>query len=187
MSVIQAAAVVVPCGLSKGKLMGDEGNRSVYWFATRTVSTSTSKSMRDAICAARILRTSRQVEKAGDDIAAKLHSSARHEFDNAKRAVVECNSCGVRSAVWRNILDRRGRPTCYSCGGTLCEVDFAPVDDYISIREAAEEYGVPKTVVQRQIALGRVLCRMHGSRRVVGRASLESALDLWREEKAAKL
>jgi hypothetical protein len=94
---------------------------------------------------------------------------------DAKRALVECLSCGLRRSIPRVILGRRGRPTCLSCGGTLTEL-VNLVDEFLTPAEVKEEFGVSDHTLNQAAKSKEVIVKHNGKHRTFGRASLERYL-----------
>jgi ribosomal protein S27E len=174
MTLAQAAGVPVPCGFHAGEPMGEQSAKEVYWFATRMTSTKTKQEMRDAICAARIIRASRQ-DLANEERWEKAKSQQQVSLNHAKRVMVECISCGDKQLIPRLVMDRASRPKCWKCGGTLADIGGF-VDDFIPASEACEEYNIAKPALTRAALRGQVLRKKEGAKWLYGRSSLEKFL-----------
>ena len=175
MSLVEAAAVPVPCGNGVGSPMGEQCRRSLYWFATRKTSTTTKPGMMKAICAARIIRADNQSQAHGEILESNLVASPI-ELTSAKKAITECLGCGKRAMVSRCAFDRKSRPRCFSCGGTLTEINGSVVDDFITAIEATEEYGISAYTLRKAAKDGAVLKRRERGRDLFGRSSVERFL-----------
>lgn len=174
MTLSQAAAVLIPCGCHAGKPMGEADAREVYWFASRITSANTKPAMRDAIVAARIIRSYRKDQRNNERWEA---DKARNHISlsDAKRAMVECISCGRTSLIPRKLLDRASTPKCFSCGGTLADLGGF-VDEFITAASAASEYSITAYQLRKGAREGHVLHKREGGRRLFGRASIEKYL-----------
>jgi len=118
MSLSEAKSVLFPCGKFEGKPMGEVTPFQLRWLSNRVTRPTNTKEFRHAVKAARIVYASIK-KKKGEKKGQKLRT-----LTDAKRAEVECISCGKRCFIWRRVLDRRAGAHCPDCGGRQIEIEM---------------------------------------------------------------
>jgi len=173
MSVAQAMETISCCGKNKGKKMREWSFKEISWFADYVTNTRNSLEFRICVKAARIVRAFMH-QKALERKAVKTDPQY---IDSAGRCHVKCLSCEREFSVHTLVFDRRSRPKCFSCGGTIERPTTAPKTEWISFNTTLQLLGVSEHIVRSWCKKGLIKAEKRRGRWLVSHESVQRYLE----------